>query len=505
MKIKLLSFFVILFTSWFSFAQLTVNDPIHLTPKQLVETSLVDPSVVPFNITFNGTALKATQINDQAGKFITNFNPTNLGLSQGVLLTTGKNEYALSPNNEPLPFNDESATAAIGDADLALLSGQAIMKCAVLEFDFIATGLVLNFDFVFASEEYPEYVNGVNDSFGFFLSGPGITGIYSSPFPGKKAKNIALVPDTNIPISINTINNGTSNTGPCVNCSYYINNTTSGLNPNSSANTSLYTVEYDGFTKPMTAKSTLECGETYHIKLAIGNATDNAWDSAVFLKNFRIPPTVITDQYGSDSVNACFESTVTLSAGTFPAGTIFIWKKDGVIQTAFTGPTLTTTDPGNYCVTILTPLSCQIAQDCITVAFDPKLPIGDPIDVPLCTTTAASYSFNIDQTVTMLGTQSPSDYSITYFDATQTTVQMVKDGILTGLIPNANLSNYIVTSLTSTIYVRIEDLNGNGCVEVKPFDLIVTNWNILLLSSNLLYRYNHKPNSNRYCFCKRNL
>lgn len=479
MKIKLLSIFVLLLTSWFSFAQLTVNDPIHLTPKQLVETALVDPSVVPFNIKFNGSPIKATQICDQAGKFITNFNPTNLGLSQGVLLTTGKNEYALSPNNEAFPFNDESSSTFEGDADLAQLSGQTIRKCAVLEFDFVATGLVLNFDFVFASEEYPDYVpatpgGGVNDSFGFFLSGPGITGTYSSPFPGMNSKNIALVPNTNIPISISTVNNGYNNNGNCTNCAYYYNNSNIGFNPNFAAATSLYTVEYDGFTTPLTAKADLECGKTYHIKLALGNASDNLFDSAVFLKNFRIPPTVITDQYGSNAVNACFGSTVTLNAGTFPAGTIFIWKKDGVIQAAFTGPTLTTTDPGNYCVTVLTPLSCQIAQDCITVAFEPKMPIGDPIDVPLCTTTAASYSFNIDQTVTMLGTQSPSDYNFTYFDASQTTVQLVKDGILTGLIPNANLSSYTVTSLTSTIYVRIEDLNGNGCVEVKPFDLKVT-------------------------------
>ncbi len=476
MKIKLLAFFI-LFTSSLSFAQLTVNDPVHLTPKQLVENELVDPSVVPFNIKFNGSALKATQINDQLGNFKTNFNPTNLGLSKGVLLTTGRNEYALSPNNEPSPYSLHSASTILGESDLALLSGQIMNKCAVLEFDFVATGLVLNFDFVFASEEYPDYVpnggGGVNDSFGFFLSGPGITGTYSSPFPGMNSKNIALVPNTNIPISISTVNNGYNNNGTCTNCAYYINNSNIGMNPNFSSATSLYTVEYDGFTTPLTAKADLQCGGLYHIKLAVGNATDENWDSAVFLKNFRIPPTTIKNDIGEvNPVPTCFGETVTLSAGTFPAGTQFVWTKDGVLLPDTTA-TITTTVAGVFCVKIYTPLSCLIAEDCITVTYKLPIPVNAPIDVPLCTTTAATYSFNIDQTSAILGTEDPNDYTISYYNLANTTLTLIKNDDPTGLIPYADLSNYIISGLTATIAIRIKQ-ETTGCVEVKQFNLKVT-------------------------------
>jgi hypothetical protein len=43
-------------------------------------------------------------------------------------------------------------------------------------------------------------------------------------------------------------------------------------------------VVYDGFTVVLEAKRQVECGQTYHIKLAIGDALDQAYDSGVFLE-----------------------------------------------------------------------------------------------------------------------------------------------------------------------------------------------------------------------------
>ena len=71
-----------------------------------------------------------------------------------------------------------------------------INDVAVLEFDFIPNSDELSFDFIFGSEEYFGFENTVyNDVFGFFLSGPGITGPYSSPtaFPNGSV-NLAVVP-----------------------------------------------------------------------------------------------------------------------------------------------------------------------------------------------------------------------------------------------------------------------------------------------------------------------
>ncbi|MGH2667435.1 choice-of-anchor L domain-containing protein [Flavobacterium sp.] len=276
---KIFLFLFLFFTGSLLQAQLIVGAT--KTPIQLVEDILVGSGVSPVNIKFNGSFSSAGIIKDQIAEFSTNFNQTNLGLSNGILLTTGKADLALGPNNS----SSKSILPAVsyqGDADLALLTTQQIANVAVLEFDFVATGTTLNFQYVFASEEYPEYVNNsaYSDVFGFFISGPGITGVFSG-----NAKNIAAVPNTIIPISINTVNNGINNSGICTNCPYYYNNTSIGVNP-TTWNPS-YTTQYDGFTTPITAEATLVIGQTYHVKFAVANVSDNSYDSGVFIRNFN--------------------------------------------------------------------------------------------------------------------------------------------------------------------------------------------------------------------------
>ena len=125
----------------------------------------------------------------------------------------------------------------------------------------------IRFRYVFGSEEYPEYISSYNDVFGFFVTGP-------KPSGGNYTnQNIAIVPGTtNTPVSIYNINNGSNNTGPCVNCQYYVDNS-SGL-----------TIEFDGMTTVLTAWAVVIPCQTYHIKLAIGDAGDHAFDSGVFLE-----------------------------------------------------------------------------------------------------------------------------------------------------------------------------------------------------------------------------
>lgn len=252
-------------------AQLIVSNT--QTPAQLLQNSFLGATVTASNIRFNGSTANANAIRDQAAAFSTNFNPTDLGLTSGMILCTGKATVALGPNNN----DDATVSTSVpvqGDPDLALVSGSnTIRNIAVLEFDFVANGNTVAFQYIFASEEYPEFVNSLfNDVFGIFVSGPGITGPYSG-----NAKNIALVPG-NIPVSINNINNGLNNGGPCENCSYYVNNGT-GSTPATNTGT-----QFDGFTTVLTASSDVIVGETYHVKIALANVSDNAFESAVFLK-----------------------------------------------------------------------------------------------------------------------------------------------------------------------------------------------------------------------------
>ncbi len=254
------------------FSQLVVDNTV--TPEQGVQDVLLGDGVEVFNITFSGD-------DNQIGSF--NSANSNIGLSSGLVLATGDIAVAVGPNNLG-GAGLGGGNLGAGDPDLTQLSTFGTNDAAILEFDFLATGDSISFRYVFGSEEYNEYVCGsVNDAFGFFLSGPGINGVYSL-----NAVNLALVPDTEIPVTINTVNLGVAGSAgfepQCAqvspdwanNTEYYIDNEN---------NTSPTSTQLDGLTVVLEAKAGgLQCGETYHIKIAIADAGDTAFDSAVFLE-----------------------------------------------------------------------------------------------------------------------------------------------------------------------------------------------------------------------------
>jgi hypothetical protein len=252
-----------------------------MTPEQLVQNVLLGGGVQVSNVTFNG--MPGTTVHEQIGSF----DGTNcsLGLPAGIILATGDIAVAQGPNDDCC-YSIGGGNDSADDADLEALSGMDTHDAGVLEFDFIPTGDSLHFDFVFASEEYEGFVCSINDAFGFFLSGPGINGPFSN-----NAINIALIPGTNVPISINTVNNGVADGDPQVcaamdpnwytHTEYYVANGDGDQPPY--ANDPYY-IQYDGMTVVMTARALVTCGLTYHIKIAIADASDTAYDSAVFLQ-----------------------------------------------------------------------------------------------------------------------------------------------------------------------------------------------------------------------------
>ncbi len=258
-----------------SFAQLMVSTSTE-TPTELAINVFQSPGVELSNIKFNGSTAYANVISDQIGNF-SNGNMTNIGLDSGVIMTTGKALVAIGPNNSG-SASQLPSTPTQGDPDLAILSTSTIQNKASLEFDFVPQGTDLAFDFVFASEEYPEFVNSsFNDVLGFFINGPGLSGPFSN-----NSKNIALLLPSETPVAINNVNNGLGNNGPCEFCQFYVNNGT-GTNPQVNS-----TIQYDGFTTVLSAKATLVPNETYHLKIVVANAGDNNYDSALFLKSFSI-------------------------------------------------------------------------------------------------------------------------------------------------------------------------------------------------------------------------
>jgi len=225
---------------------------------------------------------------------------SNIGISEGVILTTG----TISGNlNGPIgPNNSASAGLDNGSTGYGLLSNivspTSTFNATVIEFSFIPQGDSINFKYVFASEEYKEYVGTqFNDVFGFFLTGP-------NPFgPAYADKNIALVPGSATPVAINNVNHLTNST-------YYVDNESPAGN----------TVQYDGFTRPLIAMAAVIPCSTYTIKIAIADVGDPIYDSGVFLEarsfssNGQDVSSKITGSFNADTLyETCGEAEVTFT------------------------------------------------------------------------------------------------------------------------------------------------------------------------------------------------
>ena len=249
------------------FSQLVTSTA--LTPTQLVEDVLVGSGVAVSNVVYTGHA-------EAIGSF--NGSATNLGLGEGIVLTTGTvlDAGGVFGGNGPHGPNDSGSAGTDngmpGHSPLTALAGSSTHNAAVLEFDFVPQSDSVHFRYVFGSDEYPEFVDGgFNDAFAFFISGPGFGGTY----------NMATIPGGGGIVSIDNVNNGPSNAGPCQNCSYYVMN---GNGSSAPQNGSSFYIQYDGFTVVLEASAEVQCGETYHLVIAIADAGDGAYDSGIFLE-----------------------------------------------------------------------------------------------------------------------------------------------------------------------------------------------------------------------------
>ncbi|WP_170110331.1 choice-of-anchor L domain-containing protein [Flavilitoribacter nigricans] len=281
----------------------TIRTEVGLTPEELVRNVFVAGTCD------NISKIKGLGNPDGIGYF-ENGNAA-IGLDRGIILATGPVAYAANSNSagdKSGDFGDKS-----GDSDLGKLASTSIRDRVGLEFDFVPLDSFVTFRYVFASEEYCEFVGSkYNDVFGFFVSGPGIEGGFTG-----NAENVALIPGSADYVSINNVNHKK-------NSQYYIDNTRNhdaercGF-PYVASEREKY-IEYDGFTVRLTARLRLTPCETYHIRLVVADVADNFYDSAVFLEAGSF------DLGGQISVKAITPSEEAVSEGC--SGTFFEFKRD---------------------------------------------------------------------------------------------------------------------------------------------------------------------------------
>ena len=391
---------------------------------------------------------------------------TNIGIGTGIILTTGPNSIASGPNNDAqagtCAFGTFPGNPGSGDPDLQPLAGAQTYDACKLEFDMLPLCDTLKFKYVFASEEYPEFTcSTYNDAFAFFLSGPGITG----------QQNLALIPNTSIPVAINSVNNGSVGTngtsGGCTSLNYsqyYVDNT-GGT-----------TIQYDGFTTVMVAKSYVQPCQTYHLKISIADAGDCIFDSGLLLQAGSLicqPVKSITDiqnavegcQNGmfkfcrDDSTNALtFNYTI---AGTATNGTDYTTIANSITipagQGCFTLPIIPTADglaePTETLMLIYQPGACP-GLDTATITIIGSPPINAGPDTTICSGSIISIGITPPVTGTTYSWTPTTGLSST--SSSYPTVTLTNTG----------------TSPASTMYI-LTATNLQGCVSKDTVNVTV--------------------------------
>jgi gliding motility-associated-like protein len=258
-----------------SVGQVTVEH--HDDLPALVQNLFVAGGVKVYNVRFLGD----NEGNIRAiGSFSRGANGPNDIFSRGLILSTGNVKDAVGPNQVPNSrFIEADAShnyrqAGVGDPDLQRLVVPPTYDAAVLEFEFEAQSDSIFFRYIFASEEYTEWVNDpYNDVFAFFISGPGIVG----------QQNLALLPDGQA-VAVNSVNH-------LRNTAFYIDN-----GYESPQRPAPHNIRYDGFTRVLVAKAQVIPCRRYRLKIAIADVEDQVIDSAVLLEAYSLKSNIDTAQ-----------------------------------------------------------------------------------------------------------------------------------------------------------------------------------------------------------------
>jgi gliding motility-associated-like protein len=283
--------------------QLTVDQ--NMTPQQMVQ-----------NLVGNGVQISNVVVTacDGSYGYYQSVN-TEMGNSEGILLTTGKAEYAVGPNNSAGWCSSSGSNGFIhcdyfdnncpGSPLLNSMHTVMTYDATMFEFDITPMGDSLWFKYTFASEEYKEFVGSqANDIFGFFISGPNV---------GTDV-NLAVLPGTDVRVATNSINH-------LENTQYFYNNT----NPYGQF------IQYDGFTVNLVAAigNLIPC-ETYHLKLVVADGYDSVFDSGVFINAIESNPVAVLTATSNGleyMVEGCNSGSITFSRENITQDpmTVYYW------------------------------------------------------------------------------------------------------------------------------------------------------------------------------------
>ncbi len=191
----------------------------------------------------------------------------------GVILSTGRaNRFTNTSGEANQSSSTSTNTSGVNnDSDFNALVGANTYDAAFLDVDFIPTGDTMTIQFVFSSEEYPEYTNSIyNDAVGVWVNG--------APATLTVGDGSTTVGNVNNIDNFNLYNDNTSDQ---------------------------YNTEMDGFTVTMTLTMTVIPGVVNSIRIGIADVGDSSYDSNLLIAGDSIQTSLVA-----------IDDSVRLDAGT---------------------------------------------------------------------------------------------------------------------------------------------------------------------------------------------
>jgi gliding motility-associated-like protein len=438
------------------------NTPIIVNPNLYSVEQLVTEVLINSECALVSNVTSVSQSNFGGPSSIAYFdaNGATFPFSYGVVLSTSDAVAAQGPYTGT---NTAGGSAGwVGDTQLnniivandpAQINGT--QNATLLEFDFIPLTNKFTFDFLFASSEYGTFQCTFSDAFAFILTDS-----------NGNSQNLAVLPNTNIPVSVTNIRDTQYNTGcGSQNVQYF--------GQYNLAEPMAAAINFQGQTKPLTAEADVVPNTSYHIKLVIADYSDTIYNSAVFLGGgtFDIGELDMGGNLTVDNGTAlCETQSTTLDTGLVGDQYNYAWYKDGTLIANADQSTYDVTESGTYGVEVtIDNISCSYEGTVVIEFYTPVNELtGDPVNLVQCDATGF-HSFDITPNLDALLSLPTDPANFT------TTVHLTEADAQTGDNPidpasytaYTNVTEDLQTLWTRTVY------SVTTCVGVKSFDLVV--------------------------------
>jgi gliding motility-associated-like protein len=424
--------FILLFTT------LGFGQQIQVTNDQLTQADLV-------NLLLGNSCTEVSNISVSSASSVAYFNKNNstFPIEEGIVIRNGN---ALLSGG---PFTNTDLSSQVNqntDAFLQFLSNQSgqnnpITDVAFLQFDFVPLSNSFSFDFLFASNEYGEFQCGFSDVFAFVL-----IDLNTGDF-----ENLAVVPNTNQPISVLTIRDELYNSS-CTSANAQFFSTYNVTNPLQSS------LNMRGHTTVMNAASSVIPNNPYRIRLVVGDVIDSNFDSAVFLAAGQFVSDV---DFGEDQA-ICNGDIVLLETGLSEDDYQFVWTKNDEVIVNEDSNQLLVSEIGDYEVFV-----SHLNSNCLltgTITFSSLGNIVQPLDLFLCSNNVDEIIFDLTQNNLEALEVESTLYEIRYFAS--------EEDFLNNL-PIVNPENYNGTHEQIITLALYNPISESYCSQLFNFQLVV--------------------------------